>query len=284
MSGAELDLPYFDRIFDFLEDHPDSGMASALGHMHWGCFAPDEPPTPAGYLAAADRMTSRICGLARLADGQRILEVGCGFGATVEWLDARYERCDFVGLNIDERQLQHARKTVKPSPTNSTTWITADACSLPLPDGCFDAITAIECIVHFPSRQRFFAEAQRVLKPGGTLALSDYTIDATRLREMVEWTNSNDRTSPTNFYGTLPKSLATSRSYARLAARTGFRVTADEDVTVETLPTYPYFRTIYEGAGWDDACRLNDFLEDVSTRHFLEYRLLGFEKVGRPTG
>jgi hypothetical protein len=45
---------------------------------------------------------------------------------------------------------------------------------MPFADASFDKVLAVECIFHFPSRERFFAEARRVLRPGGRLTLCDF--------------------------------------------------------------------------------------------------------------
>jgi SAM-dependent methyltransferase len=42
-----------------------------------------------------------------------------------------------------------------------------------LADGSFDGVISVEAAFHFPSRARFFAEAHRVLRPGGALTMSD---------------------------------------------------------------------------------------------------------------
>jgi len=46
-------------------------------------------------------------------------------------------------------------------------------CRLPFPDASFNHVLCVEAMFHFASRRTFFAEAARVLKPGGAMVASD---------------------------------------------------------------------------------------------------------------
>ncbi len=94
-----------------------------------------------------------------MVDGARILDVGCGFGGTIDHLDERLDGCELVGLNIDRRQLARARALVTPRRDNTVDFVAGDACRLPFADASFDFLSAVECAFHFPSRKQFFREA-----------------------------------------------------------------------------------------------------------------------------
>jgi ubiquinone/menaquinone biosynthesis C-methylase UbiE len=278
---TRVELPYFDQILAHFETSPDSPLSQAMQrHVHWGLFSSSAvEPTLANSLAATEAMTEKVCQAGRVANGLRILDVGCGFGGTIAHLNERLSGCRLVGLNIDERQLARARQLVHARPGNTVEFVQGDACELPFEDRSFDVVLAVECIFHFPSRRRFFSEVRRILHPGGTVALSDFVVDSEKIDEMGEWTEANAASS-SNFYGVKSAALCTG-TYDRVARSTGFTVLSDEDVTAATMPTYPGLKTLLASAGFSDGVKATAYLEELSRRGFFQYRILSFEATGR---
>jgi ubiquinone/menaquinone biosynthesis C-methylase UbiE len=276
-----FELPYFDAILARLELSPESPLSRALQrHVHWGFFSsPDTADDSlAGYVVAAEAMTERVCAAGRVRSGLRILDVGCGFGGTIAHLNEHLSGCKLVGLNIDERQLARARQSVHAGSGNAVTFVQGDACALPFGDGEFDVVMAVECIFHFPSRRRFFKEARRVLRTGGTLVVSDFVVDSEKVDEMTDWTEAH-ADAQSNFYGVKSAALV-SGTYARLARGNHFSELADEDITAATMPTYPGLKNLLSDAGLTDGVKATAYLEELSRMGFFQYRILSFEAEG----
>jgi ubiquinone/menaquinone biosynthesis C-methylase UbiE len=105
---------------------------------------------------------------ARIASGRAVLEVACGAGVGLGLLarTARYT----VGGDIDDRNLSFARTTY--ARHSDIEIMKLDAEQLPFEDGSFDVIVLYEALYYIPSIEAFFAEAHRILRPGGKLLIS----------------------------------------------------------------------------------------------------------------
>ena len=113
--------------------------------------------------ALIDELTGRIAN-----KGGRILDVACGPGATTRHLMRSYEPVNITAINISEAQLGAARARAP-----GCTFLRMDAAQLGFPDGHFDAVMCVEAAFHFNTRATFLREVLRVLKPGGSLVLTD---------------------------------------------------------------------------------------------------------------
>jgi SAM-dependent methyltransferase len=281
-----VNLPYIDAEIEQMEEGGEP--PGYLRHFHWGLFDesggagdPDDD-SPERYYAAAEAMTRRILDAGEVADDRRVLDVGCGFGGTLDTIRSRNAGCRLVGLNIDLRQLQWARRllargTNPAAPAAATTpisFMTGDGCKLPVADASVDHVLAVECVFHFPSRKAFIREAARVLKPGGTLALSDFLMASGALSAVAANVVS---LGLGDWYGRSASPL-TSAAYERLGRGAGFERLVDDDVTQRTLPTYPAMRRIYEESGSADGAATIDSVEQLATAGGWEYHVLAFRR------
>ncbi len=272
-------LPYFDLILEDRSSGGDAGEAFDR-FVHWGYW--EQPGSATGtledFLSAMARLNDVVLDAADLDSGQRILDVGCGFGGTLSVVDRCFDRVRLTGINIDRRQLKVARESVRPSPGNSIHFVAGDACRLPFPDASFDRVIAVESAFHFPSRQSFLSEVARVLKTEGKLALSDFVPQAANAGPIGRWLQN--RLEPA--YGRIEVAWPNGR-YGKLGERTDLRCFLDRDITRQTLPTYPYVKKLWQRTGGLEASRAmvraTTILQWLSRLGVVRYRVLAFRRT-----
>ncbi|TCL73606.1 class I SAM-dependent methyltransferase [Rhizobium sp. BK251] len=125
----------------------------------------------AGYEQIMGRWSKRLAppfiDFAGLADGERILEVGCGTGsltfALADSADlAEIVATDYSPIFVEETTRRNANPRIKVQQ--------ADACALPFNDNSFDRALAL-LVLHFvPEAEKAISEMRRVVRPGGVVA------------------------------------------------------------------------------------------------------------------
>lgn len=98
------------------------------------------------------------------------VDVACGRAASTTRIARRWPAATVLGLDRNAALLP----TVAPG---GATVARADATALPVTGGVADLIVSVEAALHFATRKGFFAEAARVLRPGGQLLLTDLLVD-----------------------------------------------------------------------------------------------------------
>ena len=277
-------LRYFNIFLDSIE-RQDKEVTEAFGHhVHWGYWDSNNlaDGSVEDFRRAAEELSIKMCEAGRITDNQKVLDVGCGFGGTIATINNRYKYMDLVGVNIDERQLSRARQIVKAAETNKVEFVEADACKLPFENSSFDVVLAVECIFHFPSRELFFKEAKRVLKPGGCLAICDFTpVDM-----VMPWVGVLELLFGglfTSAYGQNNlRSNYTLSNYEKLAEETGYRVLQEHDITVNTLPSYLITRELMRkasppGLSAELDSVVNQIMEWISRQGLLRYMIFSFQ-------
>ena len=104
-----------------------------------------------------------------------VLDIGCGLGAVDELLVTRHGARSVLGVDVDPGLLATmAERIARAGLTGRITTLCVTPGSLPIPDGSFDVYFSKDAVVQIPDKASLFADAWRVLRPGGQLIVSDW--------------------------------------------------------------------------------------------------------------
>lgn len=119
-------------------------------------------------------ISEELCAAADLRAGWRVLDIAGGSGNT--GLAAARCGCDVVSLDYVPELLARARQRAAAEGLELET-IEGDAEALPFPESSFDAVVSAMGVMFAPDHGRAADEMLRVCRPGGTIALANWTPD-----------------------------------------------------------------------------------------------------------
>jgi erythromycin 3''-O-methyltransferase len=149
-----------------------------LGYWRPGCASLDE---------ACEALADELADAAGMHAGDRVLDVGFGYAdQDMHWLETRRPAL-IAGLNITPKHVEVARERARERGLADRLDLrVGSATDMPFAAGSFDRVVALESAFHFDTRQDFFREALRVLRPGGTLATADIALLGSERQELDE--------------------------------------------------------------------------------------------------
>ncbi|MFJ4657998.1 SAM-dependent methyltransferase [Nocardia sp. NPDC088792] len=166
------------RVYDIVGPQNLFGEDSLFINLGYWHDAPESLDEASRDLA---RLVAREAGL---GPDDIQLDVGFGYGDQ-DFLWAReYGPKEIIGMNIATEQIDiAARRAAELGLSDRIRFEYGSAIDLPRADASCTKVTALESAFHFPSRAQFFAEAHRVLQPGGKLVTADITVRRNAITE-----------------------------------------------------------------------------------------------------
>jgi cyclopropane-fatty-acyl-phospholipid synthase len=112
---------------------------------------------------------------ARLADGERILELGCGWGSLTLWMAERLPGARITAVSNSRTQKAFIDAEAARRGLGNVEVLTRDMNELELPAAAFDRVVSVEMFEHMRNYERLLGRIATWLRPGGTLFVHIFT-------------------------------------------------------------------------------------------------------------
>jgi tocopherol O-methyltransferase len=194
-------------------------------HVHHGLWTTGRE-TPA---QSVENLIAYVARHLEFIPGQHVCDVGCGYGATAQWL-AEHHGVNVTGLTISTVQAQRAWEQY--AGCSQLRFLRRDWLDNGFESASFDHVVAIESSEHMVDKQQFFDEAYRTLRPGGRLAVCVWLARSDPLRWEVR-----HLLEPICREGRLP-GMGSEVEHRKFAERAGFTIEAFEDLSLGVRRTW----------------------------------------------
>jgi SAM-dependent methyltransferase len=224
-AGSPADIDAVRRFYD--RNTPafvTLGQGGAVGAIHRAVWGPGVTNEAAAFRFVEDAIAAAVADGVPSTTAPHVLDLGCGIGASLCYLAGRLPITG-TGVTLSPVQARVAGERIAAAGLSGRVRVLEGSYTdLPASVGTVDAAYAIESFVHGPDPARFFAEAARVIRPGGILAICD---DIARPTADPKARRTLDRFRR----GWHVHSLVTATELQRLAAAAGFTHTSTTDLT-----------------------------------------------------
>lgn len=194
-------------------------------HVHHGLWLNRRETPDQAVTQLVDFVADRLA----VSRGDRICDVGCGYGATARHL-ARARGADVTGLTISQAQFEYARQVSQED--GDPQFLLQNWESNTFGPASFDGLVSIECLAHIENKEIFFREVERVLRPGKRAVITVWLAgDKSRPwehRHLLE---------PICREGRLP-GMGTRDEYTNLLEHAGLRVVEFQDLSLRVRKTW----------------------------------------------
>ena len=188
---------------------------------------------------ALKRRARRIIEELELADGDKILDVGCGDGYYLHLLSNLGLKLSLTGVDFDKNALASAKKNLR---GKNIKLVQADLMkNLPFKTGFFDKIVMSEVAEHLPDDIKGLKEVRRVLKPQGILVLTVPNHNYPFFWDPINWVLEHlfGTHIKKGFWAGIwnqHKRLYTPKEIKKVLEKAGFKIETVEPLTYWCLP------------------------------------------------
>lgn len=127
------------------------------------------------FAESEEAMLALSCERAELADGQDVLELGCGWGSLTLWMAEKYPQSRITGVSNSSTQKIHIETEAARRGLGNIRIVTADMNEFEAGDAAFDRVVSVEMFEHMKNYQLLMAKVARWLRPGGKLFIHIFT-------------------------------------------------------------------------------------------------------------